>query len=222
MSGRELSVADLLGRGFREMACWSTDDQGLNPPKDLPAQRGVYAFAIGDRVVYVGLASRSLKQRLGFYARPGVSQRTNVRLNEMIAQRIHEGQTVRVLIAHPADTDWNGWRISGSEGLEAALIEDSELPWNMKGVTRPPSVETSVKLATNDPSPRPHGTTPSAVYNFIAANPQCTEREIANGVFGPNATQPQANPYCRKLVASGKIERLQTRPITYVIKQHVC
>lgn len=219
MSERALTVSELLGRGFREMACWSAGEQRLNPPRDLPAQRGVYAFAIGERVVYVGLASRSLKQRLGFYARPGVSQRTNVRLNEIISERIREGQTVRVLIAQPSDTEWNGWRISGSEGLEAALIEDFDLPWNKKGTTSPASVTVAPASDAARGLRRSHGTTPEAVYNFIAANPKCTELQIAKGVFGPSALQPRANSHCRRLVDEGRIERLPTFPARYIVKR---
>lgn len=222
MSGRELTVTDLLKRGFCEMACWSAGEQRLNPPKDLPAQRGVYAFAIGDRVVYVGLASRSLKQRLGFYARPGPSQRTNVRLNATISERIREGQTVRVFIAHPADGEWNGWRISGSEGLEAALIEELHLPWNRKGVMTSaptPTVSELSKTISLDGSRRSHGTTPQAVYTFIATNPKCTELQIAKGVFGPTALKPRANSYCRRLVNEGRIERLPTSPVSYVVRR---
>lgn len=217
VSERALTVSEMLGRGFREMACWSAGEQRLNPPKDLPAQRGVYAFAIGERVVYVGLASRSLKQRLGFYARPAASQRTNVRLNGIISERIREGQTVRVLIAHPSDTEWNGWRISGSEGLEAALIEDFDLPWNKKGTSTTLAISASPRSTRVSSARRSRGTTPHAVYDFIAANPRCTELQIAKGVFGPGALQPRANPYCRRLVSEGRVERLPTSPASYVI-----
>lgn len=219
MSERELRVGQLLERGFAEMTCWTVGAERLDPPRDLPAQRGVYAFAIGERVLYVGLASRSLKQRLNFYARPGASQRTNVRLNATIAERIREGQTVRILIAHPEDTSWNGWRISGSEGLEAAFIEDYDLPWNRKGTNSSAAAATvSSPARTNTKARRARGSVPLAIYEFIHANPGCTELEIAKGVFGPNALQPQANSYCRKLVEAGRIERLPTRPVTYDVK----
>jgi len=107
--------------------------------------------------------------------------------------------------------------MSGPEGLEAALIEDFYLPWNMRGS------ETEVLRPSTNPEPsdgrRPHGSVPSAIARFVALNPKCTELQIAKGVFGPKAVQPQANSYCRKLVERGVLERLPTRPVTYLLKK---
>lgn len=213
----KLTVEELLSRGFEELEPWVASEDRILPPRLLPDKRGVYAFTVGERVMYVGLASRSLKQRIGFYARPGVSQRTNIRLNAMIREHIKSGQTVRVLIAHPEDGEWNGLRLSGPEGLEAALIEDFDLPWNMRGSVTPVLVE---ELEGSSPAGRrARGSTPDAILAFVAANPKCTELQIAKGVFGPNAVQPRANQYCRRLVEEGKLERLATRPATYVLRR---
>ena len=212
----KLTVGNLLSRGFHEFESWVANEKRILPPRLLPHERGVYAFAVGEQIMYVGVASRSLRQRLGFYARPGVSQRTNVRLNAMIREHIKCGETVRILIAHPEDREWNGLRLSGPEGLESALIEDFDLPWNVRGSVPPIS---QLKEIQGSPSPtrRVHGSTPAAILAFVAANPKCTELQIAKGVFGPNAVQPRANQYCRRLVEDGKLERLATRPATYVV-----
>jgi hypothetical protein len=44
----------------------------------------VYAFARNGIVVYVGVATMGLAKRLYFHGRPGVSQRTSVRINNII------------------------------------------------------------------------------------------------------------------------------------------
>jgi hypothetical protein len=214
MMPEPLTVDRLLACGFEEVGCWSASQQRIDPPRDLPAQRGVYAFALGDQVVYVGLASRSVKQRLGFYARPGPSQRTNIRLNAMIAELIRQGQTVHILIAHPGDSEWRGLRLSGPEGLEAALIEDFDLPWNVRGSSSPIDPDSA---SQHGDGRRVHGSTPQAILDFVAANPKCTELQIAKGIFGPSAVQQRANQYCRRLVAEGKLRRLQTRPARYLV-----
>lgn len=140
MTKPPLTVERLLHAGFEEVGCWE-----LNSAKDLahtirlPQHAGVYAFAINGVVQYVGLASRSLRQRLGFYRKPGASQRTNVRLNEIIRGHVGEGTTVRILVAHPPDFEWNGLKIRGAEGLEAGIITDFDLPWNVKGAPISPS-----------------------------------------------------------------------------------
>lgn len=214
----KLTVENLLSRGFHELESWVANEKQIIPPRLLPHERGVYAFAVGEQVMYVGLASRSLKQRLNFYARPGVSQRTNVRLNSMIREHIESGEMVRVLIAHPEDREWNGLRLSGPEGLEAALIEDFDLPWNVRGSVSPIALPKELK-GSLFPDRRVRGSTPEAILAFVAANPKCTELQIAKGVFGPNAVQPRANQYCRRLVEDGKLERMATRPATYVARR---
>lgn len=215
---RELTVERLLQSGFKEVGCWAVAERRINPPPDLPAERGVYAFAIDAQVMYIGLASRSIRQRLGFYARPGASQRTNVRLNAVIRDRISTGATIRILVAHPDDGEWNGFRLSGPEGLEAALIEDFDLPWNERGSRPAARSLVSAPGGTGSHGRRQHGTTSQAIVDFVAANPHCTELQIAKGVFGPSAVQPRANQYCRRLADEGLLERLPTRPVTYVVK----
>jgi hypothetical protein len=214
--GTALSVSRLLESGFEEVACWTAKQHKLERPLGLPSKRGVYAFALGEQVVYVGLASRSLKQRLGFYTSPGASQKTNVRLNGIIRELIGQGQVVRILLAHPDDEEWNGLRLSGPEGLEAALIEDYDLPWNVRG-SRSTAAPSSI-AQSSDASRRARGTTSRAILDFVAANPRCSELEIAKGVFGPTAVQSRANPYCRQLVDEGYLQRLPTRPATYVLQ----
>lgn len=219
---RILTVAALEHAGFNEIGCWITDDRGLVVPKDLPGKAGVYAFALNEQVQYVGLASGSIKQRFGFYARPGSTQSTNIRLNALMRELIGAGQRVRILLAHPVDGIWNGLRVSGPEGLEAALIKDYELPWNKRGVTLvpppPPAVDAN-RPSRNafDSAIRPSGSLAvrSAIIEFVAKHPGSTEREIAQGLFGRSGVQQQVNPHCRELVQVGRLERLPTSPITY-------
>lgn len=133
-----LTTERLLAAGFTQVGCWELNDaRDLAHSIQLPDKSGVYAFAIDGIVQYVGLASKSIRQRLGFYRKPGASQRTNIRLNEVIRGHIGNGATVQILVAHPPDYDWNGLKMSGAEGLEAGLIADFDLPWNMRGTSPP-------------------------------------------------------------------------------------
>ena len=134
MTKPQLTVDRLLKSGFAEVGCWELNSaRDLSHSIDLPSKAGVYAFAIDGIVQYVGLASQSVRQRLGFYRKPGASQRTNVRLNEIIRGHIGKGASVAILLAHPPDHQWNGLLLKGSEGLEAGLIESFHLPWNVRG-----------------------------------------------------------------------------------------
>lgn len=129
-----LLSTDLLTNGFEHVCEWQLHEDKLQRSAQIPPRAGVYAFCINGVAQYVGVASRSLDQRLYLYGNPGSSQRTNLRVNALISAALREGSRVEVLIATPPDLDWNGWRLSGAEGLEAGLIKTFQLPWNVRGV----------------------------------------------------------------------------------------
>lgn len=129
----KLTTAALKSRGFLEAGKWVADGARLTCPISLPSSSGVYAFSLLDEVMYVGLASRSLAQRLYFYGNPGVSQQTNIRLNGLIRDALIAGNNVAIHYACPPNFEWNGFRVSGPEGLEAGIIASYFLPWNVKG-----------------------------------------------------------------------------------------
>jgi hypothetical protein len=129
----KLTVSLLAEGGFAAAGRWIAGETRLSCSAELPCEGGVYAFSIGEDVVYVGLASRSLSQRLYLYGNPGASQRTNTRLNALIRDALASGRSVDVHFACPPSLEWNGFRISGPEGLEAGLIGDYHLSWNVRG-----------------------------------------------------------------------------------------
>ena len=149
MSKPPLSVAQLLNAGFNEVGCWELNTESkLNCSVKLPALAGVYAFAVDGVVQYVGLASKSIRQRFGFYRTPGATQPTNIRLNEIIRGHVARGAIVEILVAHPPDGEWNGLLLRGAEGLEAGLIAQFNLPWNVRGTT--PKIADRNHLDRND------------------------------------------------------------------------
>lgn len=226
VENRTLTVHRLCNSGFTEMSSWSLSGENLlTTPENLPAQPGVYAFAIDEVVQYVGLASVSIRQRFGFYARPGATQSTNIRLNAAIVRLIGLGRNVRVLVAHPPDSEWNGLRVSGPEGLEAALIKDFDLSWNRRGSQPNPNLSDDESLITEKQGnivvgngrPSGSGAVRSAIIAYVNAHVGVTEREIAQAIFGRAGVQQQVNPHCRELVRTGHLVRLPTTPLTYKI-----
>lgn len=217
MKKPQLTVNRLLECGFEEVGCWELNDaRDLSHSIDLPKKAGVYAFAINGLVQYVGLASKSLKQRLGFYRRPGASQRTNVRLNEIIRGHIDKSTVVQILIAHPPDHEWKGFRISGPEGLEAGLIAEFALPWNMRG-----SVTQDVVGEKSDTARPRHTGRAARILQLIQQKPGLTGGEIATAIYGPRGTQPQVNSLLHQLIDAGLIERRgvgQADPYRYFSK----
>lgn len=199
MTKPPLTVERLIQGGFGEVGCWELNDaRDLTHKIDLPTRAGIYAFATDGLVKYVGLASKSLRRRLGFYRKPGVSQRTNVRLNELIRGHIEKATVVQILTAYPADYDWNGFRIRGAEGLEAGLIAEFNLPWNVRGTSRIEAVE--------QPMNRQSGVR-GRIIELVRERPDITELAIAKAIYGPKAVQQKVNQQCRSLAQLGMLIR---------------
>lgn len=83
--------------------------------------------------MYVGLATMGLAKRLYFYGKPGATQKTSLRLNEVIRREtMDRGAVIEVYVATPPRLEWNGLPVSGDAGLELGLIQSFDLPWNMR------------------------------------------------------------------------------------------
>ncbi|AZO59689.1 GIY-YIG nuclease family protein [Mesorhizobium sp. M1A.F.Ca.IN.022.06.1.1] len=128
-----LLVSDLRAGGFEHVGSWIlSPEQRLVIDRQLPTAVGVYAFAKRDIVLYVGVATMGLAKRLYFYGRPGVSQRTSLRINAIIVGELATHPTIDIYAAFPPDLEWNGLPVHGSAGLELGLIKKYALPWNMR------------------------------------------------------------------------------------------
>ena len=130
-----LTTQELLQRGFVRSCRLKIDGEGEIVLEGRSSTGpGVYVFCLDGIAVYVGLASKSLAQRLYFYTRPGSSQRTNIRVNERIKAELKSEKALEILTASPPDSSWNGWPIISCAGLEYGLIANFELAWNIRGV----------------------------------------------------------------------------------------
>ena len=131
-----LTVQDLLRAGFVHSSRWRLTEKGeLALESEIPHARGVYAMTRNGVVQYVGLATVGLGKRFKFYIRPGKTQRTSIRLNELLKKELRIPQVIEIYTVSPPDLTWNGLPVSGMAGLELGLIERYKLPWNIRGVT---------------------------------------------------------------------------------------
>ncbi len=130
-----LQTHTLVAAGFECVGRWSLSHEGqLVPDRQLPKFVGVYAFARDGVVLYVGIATMGLAKRLYFYGRPGVSQRTSLRLNALIKNELSASSIIEIFVAAPSNLEWNGLPVHGGAGLEMGLIKKYALPWNVRGV----------------------------------------------------------------------------------------
>jgi hypothetical protein len=128
-----LRVVELLRAGFSFSGRWVLSATGdVSVDRRLPKEVGVYAFARDGTVLYVGVATMGLAKRLYFYAKPGVTQRTSLRLNGIIKSELQKMGSIDIYTAIPPDFEWNGLPVHGTAGLELGLIKKFALPWNMR------------------------------------------------------------------------------------------
>jgi hypothetical protein len=119
----------LTSSGFSFVGRWTLLSNGnLTVDRPAPSSVGVYAFAKDGSAQYVGLATMRLARRLHFYSRPGPTQRTSQRLNEIIKAELRAVPGIDIFTASPPDLEWNGLPVNESAGLELGLIKMYSLP----------------------------------------------------------------------------------------------
>ncbi|WP_300520000.1 hypothetical protein [Aliiroseovarius sp.] len=124
----------LLKNGFSYLGDWEEDGAGeMRLERQAPDAPGVYAFVVGEEVVYVGKTSRTLRARMADYRRGHYRQRTSAAVKRQIGEVLRQGTGVRVLVATPPDGLWNGLPIVTLHGLEAGLIQLLTPLWNRQG-----------------------------------------------------------------------------------------
>ena len=95
---------------------------------DLPACPGLYAVTVDRRLAYVGIATKSLRQRWGSSGYAEIQpvncyrggQSTNCKINHAILLAVREGKIVELWIR----------RASDPRSLEVRLIRELDPPWN--------------------------------------------------------------------------------------------
>lgn len=167
-----LFAADaLLEIGFRDVGewFWAEGRRGLEYRLDgahaaahrplLDEAPALYAFVQGERVVYIGKTARTLRDRLSGYRNPGRTQRTNWRCNEKIREEVAAGRPVRIFVFCPSPQvallRFGEFAIDLPAGLENALIEAFEPPWN--GGERGAAVTETAEREEGEASPPTDG-----------------------------------------------------------------
>ncbi len=186
-----LAVQALVDGQFTRIGSWQLDEaKSLVLAGAAPDVPGVYAFTMAGVAHYVGVAAASLVKRLYLYRKPGPTQKTNIRMNAILRDALSGGSCIEVFIATPPALEWNGWSVSGPEGLEAGIIKNFALPWNLRGTASAQAVAPSPPT-----SPAPAGLSAAAgtaeekaqaVKRAMPLVPgNFSKRPTAGGKYGP-------------------------------------
>lgn len=125
----------LRGLGFLEVGAWELDGGNLFPRlRDRATARNVlYAFVSGTEVLYLGVSTQSLGQRMRGYARPGPTQRTNLANHAHIRAALSQGHSVAIWVLEPTEViPYHGVALNIAAGLEGPLIARLQPPWNRR------------------------------------------------------------------------------------------
>ena len=123
----------LINFGFKLAGHWYLDEGKINYDlSNLPnSDHGLYAFVLGDQVLYLGKTSNSLKRRLNSYRRPGPSQPTNIRANAMLTGLLKTHPKVEIYAwVDPSSGKDDELFLDKAAGYETALIRKLQPPWN--------------------------------------------------------------------------------------------
>jgi hypothetical protein len=128
----------LLAGGFVRAGVWRRDDRTgsirFEGDAPLPKEPGVYAYAVGGVVQYVGSAQRGLRRRLRHYEITK-TLRTAHRIRQEILTLLADGREVEVFtIVPPPITLSTGLPIDVVAGLEEGLIRSWRPIWNRRGM----------------------------------------------------------------------------------------
>lgn len=122
--------------GFIEVGAWVMQDDVLSPRLHAlaPASNVLYAFVSSDEVLYIGVSTRTLAQRMRGYARPGPTQRTNLANQARLIALLRQGHAVAIWALAPTETmSYRGIALNIAAGLEGPLIARVRPPWNRRG-----------------------------------------------------------------------------------------
>lgn len=126
------STNDLEKMGFMNLAKWTIlNEKKLQDVGDDPepwkaligSERALYAFCLGEQVLYIGKTARSVTKRFVGYRDPGKTQATNKKCHHKIRELLVQHKTVRILVfPDTSQLQWSIFKINLAAGLEDALV----------------------------------------------------------------------------------------------------
>ena len=134
-----IQLKQLLEIGFKYAGKWTLDngDLALNL---VPAQEGenaLYAFIVNEDVKYIGKTTKSLRERLYHYLKPGPRQSTNIKNNANILTALNAGKSVEVFaLLDDGSRRIGAFHLNVAAGLEDSLIVELRPEWNGSKKTR--------------------------------------------------------------------------------------
>ena len=124
----------LIDIGFEQVGKWYLKDDKIAFDVTSSGKTNIlYAYIIDYEVMYVGVSSRTLKERLTNYKNADVSQKTNWRINNTIRNSLMAGKQVLIYeYSHDSNINIGEFKVDISAGLEQSIIQIINPQWNIQ------------------------------------------------------------------------------------------
>jgi hypothetical protein len=126
----------LLAIGFEEVGHWQQNGRGIKYvlSSHHKSQNLLYSFIVDGEIKYIGKTIKELSQRMYGYQNPGISQKTNSRINVLIKLQLEEDKFIKIFVLVGIGLlRYGNYEINLAAGLEDSLIKDLKPDWNYKG-----------------------------------------------------------------------------------------
>ena len=138
----------LLNSGFINVGHWSINDKKIqyHLTSHQKTQNVLYSFVSNGVIMYIGKTTMQLTRRMYGYQNPGLSQRTNIRVNEKIRIHLTNTQPLDILIlVDNGLLKHSDFRINLAAGLEDTLIYEINPDWNFSGKSKIKELKKNLK-----------------------------------------------------------------------------
>ncbi len=127
------NVSSLIEIGFESVGSWYLLDGALRHDVEhlADASPALYAFVINKEIKYVGKTTKTLKQRLYGYQKPGPTQATNIKVESKIRACLESSISVHIMAYHDTNPAKIGqFQLNLPAGLEDDIIHQLSPEWN--------------------------------------------------------------------------------------------
>lgn len=126
----------LINSGFINVGHWTLNNNKIqyHLTSHQKTQNVLYGFVSNRVIMYIGKTTMQLTRRMYGYQNPGLSQRTNIRVNDKIRILLTNKQPLDILIlVDNGLLKHSDFRINLAAGLEDTLISEIKPDWNFSG-----------------------------------------------------------------------------------------
>lgn len=138
--------------GFLEIGQWicKGEELILLNPEIINYQNAIYAFVSGERILYIGKTTNSIKKRFYSYIKPGPSQNTNIGIKRRLLKEVENGKPISIYAFEDKGLlQYGAFTINLAEGLEKSIIDSINPEWNGLGKSKTSKDSDFIDLDSN-------------------------------------------------------------------------